>query len=151
MKKKTILYLLLIFSLLGLAASVYLVNLHYANVDSFCDFNQQFSCSSINQSAYSKIFGIPISIIGSIGYFFFALIPLLSLLNFDFKRIHKFLNPVNMIKYYFVLALLGFLFSLYLTYLELHTINVICPLCLFSQIIIIMLTFFSYVLYKKMR
>src|SRR3989339_1499514 len=147
MKQKTILIVLLILSILGLAASVYLAELHYGMKDSFCDFNTQFSCTSINQSAYAVIWGVPVSVLGIFGYTFFALIPLLALLHFNFSRIHLHLTIPRLLRFYFFLICCSFLFSLYLTYLELHTINVICPLCLFSQIIIITLVFFSYIIY----
>ena len=151
MKKKTILYTLLILSLLGLIASIYLVHLHYKQFDSFCDFNARFSCTSINQSAYANIFGVPVSILGVLGYTFFLLVPLLSLFNVSFSGIYQRLTILRVWKFYFLVSFIALLFSFYLTYLELHTIKVICPLCVFSQIIIITIVFFSYVLMNKIK
>jgi len=151
MNKKTILYTLIILSLLGLAASIYLAHLHYKMADSFCDFNEQFSCSSINKSAYAKIFGVPVSVLGIFGYTFFALVPLFLLLNFNFRKLYDKLTIPFITKSYFLIASGSFIFSLYLTYLELNTINVICPLCLVSQIIVIFILFFSYIIYNKTK
>ncbi len=154
MKTKTILYILFFLALLGLATSIYLTHLHYLMFDSICDFNAQFSCTSISQSAYAKIFNIPISVLGIIGYSIFALIPLVLLLKkkfsfIDLQRIHPKLTLSLITRTYFLMALGSLLFSFYLTYLELHTINVVCPLCIFSQIIILIILFFSYIIHQK--
>lgn len=151
MKNKTILIFLLILSLLGLATSIYLTSLHYKNVDSICDFNQKFSCTDVSRSAYAKILNIPVAIYGIVAYSFFALIPLLFLTKFSFKKINKRLCYPLVSRLYFYVSLFGFLFSLYLTYIELNTIHVICPLCLLSQVIVVLILFFSYLFYDHLR
>jgi uncharacterized membrane protein len=151
MKNKTILIILLILALLGLATSIYLTSLHYKNVDSICDFNQKFSCTDVSRSAYSLIFNIPVAIYGIVAYLFFALVPLLFLTKFSFKKISKYLCYVLVARLYFYVSLFGFFFSLYLTYIELNTIHVICPLCLLSQIIVVLILFFSYLFYDHLR
>jgi uncharacterized membrane protein len=149
MKKKTLLYVLFFIAFAGLLISTYLTTLQYSQVDSICDFNGQFSCSTVSESSYAKIMGIPISVLGLIGYGFFTIVPLFFLLKFDFKRIHKKLSNIFVVKGYFLLSIISLIFSLYLTYLELRTINVICPFCLLSQVLIIVIVFFSYITYKK--
>ncbi|MBU1112086.1 MAG: vitamin K epoxide reductase family protein [archaeon] len=151
MKNKTIMIILLSLALLGLVTSIYLTTLHYKGVDSICDFNQQFSCTDVSRSAYAKIFSIPVSILGMVGYAFFAIMALLILKNFNFGKIHKRFNQKWIAGLYFYVTLLAFLFSLYLTYIELNAIHVICPLCLLSQIIIIIMVFFSYLHYKNLK
>lgn len=151
MKNKTIIIVLLSLALLGLVTSIYLTTLHYKGVDSICDFNQQFSCTDVSRSAYAKILTIPVSILGIVGYTFFALIALLILKKFNFTKIHNKLNPKIISGFYFYLILLAFFFSLYLTYIELNAIHVICPLCLLSQIIIVVMVFFSYLYYNNLK
>ncbi|MBT4651263.1 vitamin K epoxide reductase family protein [Candidatus Woesearchaeota archaeon] len=148
MKKKTTLIILIILAILGVLTSAYLAYLHYTLVDSVCDFNAQFSCTTINRSAYAKIFDIPVSILGVFGYFLLAIIPFLLIKKVNFKKINTFLSNRLISKGYFLLSLAAFIFSLYLTGLELKVIGVICPLCLISQILILFILFFSYNIYK---
>jgi len=151
MKNKTIMIILLSLALLGLVTSIYLTTLHYKGVDSICDFNQQFSCTDVSRSAYAKILTIPVSILGMAGYTFFAVMSLLMLKRFNFKRIYNKLNSKVIAGLYFYVTLLAFFFSLYLTYIELNAIHVICPLCLLSQAIIIIMVFFSYLYYNNLK
>ena len=151
MKNKTIMITLLSLALLGLVTSIYLTTLHYKGVDSICDFNQQFSCTDVSRSAYAKILTIPVSILGMAGYTFFAVMSLLMLKRFNFKKIYNKLNSKVIAGLYFYVTLLAFFFSLYLTYIELNAIHVICPLCLVSQAIIITMVFFSYLYYNNLK
>lgn len=151
MKNKTILITLIVLSVLGLVTSIYLANLHFNKVDSICDFNQKFSCTDVSRSAYAKIFGIPVAVLGVAAYLGYLTIPVMLLRRFDFKKIHKSLSDLVITRYYFFFALFGLLFSLYLTYVELATIHVICPLCLVSQALVIIILFYSYLYYDRVR
>jgi uncharacterized membrane protein/predicted DsbA family dithiol-disulfide isomerase len=68
---------------IGLAASVYLTNLHLlvhdpdeGPVDSFCDLSAKVSCVTVADSEYSTVFGIPVSMYG-VEYFALGLLILL--------------------------------------------------------------------------
>ena len=93
-------------------------------------------CDVVNSSVYSKIFGIPVSVVGVIGY--------LSIL------ILSFLPTAERKKwnYLFILTTAGVAFSLYLTYLEIFKINAICSLCI-ASLIIISATFIMVLLKKN--
>jgi len=82
-------------------------------------------CAAVEHSTYSRIAGVHVSIFGLIGY---ALLLVTSLLNGDRARVCAFF-----------LALLGFGFSLYLTYLELWEILAICQWCVSSAITMTMI------------
>ncbi|MBT3298409.1 vitamin K epoxide reductase family protein [archaeon] len=151
MKNKTILIILIILSILGLLTSLYLTNLHFNKVDSICDFNQKFSCTDVSRSAYAKIFGVPVAMLGVIAYLGYLFVPAMLLKKFNFKRIHSSLSELLITKYYFLFALFGLFFSLYLTYLELATIHVICPLCLVSQTLVIMILFYGYLYFDRIK
>jgi len=71
---------LLVFALLGLAASVSSAYVHYRLVadptyTSFCNVSATVNCESVYQSAYGAVGGVPVAIFGAI---FFALATLLA-------------------------------------------------------------------------
>jgi protein-disulfide isomerase/uncharacterized membrane protein len=75
--KKTVLWQV-VFSLIGLATSLYLF-VHHTRLESgiqesasFCSFGKYVDCDSVNVSRFSEVFGIPIAAIGAI--YFFALL-----------------------------------------------------------------------------
>jgi uncharacterized membrane protein len=75
-------------------------------------------CETVASSPYSHLAGVNIAVFGIIGY---VLLLGAALLRGDPGRMAGF-----------VLALVGFGFSAYLTYLELFTIHAICQWCLLS-------------------
>lgn len=84
-------------------------------------------CSSINASAYSEIYGIPVGLVGVIGYLAILALHLLENRN-DFMR-------RNALVLLFSISLTGFLFTLYLIYVEVAIVRAVCPFCLTSQIV----------------
>ena len=132
MKKDLILIKLI--ALIGLLISAYLsfTALSGGGIN-YCITGTE--CDVVNSSVYSQILGIPVSIIGLIGYLLILVVSFLSVA----KR--KKWN------YLFVLTTAGLSFSLYLTYLEIFKLNVICSFCVASLISILAL--FIIVLVKK--
>ncbi len=82
-------------------------------------------CAAVEHSSYSRIGGIHVSIFGLIGY---SMLLISSFLKGDLARIGAFF-----------LALFGFGFSLYLTYLEFWEILAVCQWCVSSAITMTML------------
>ncbi|MCB0861612.1 MAG: hypothetical protein KDB66_00175 [Solirubrobacterales bacterium] len=82
-------------------------------------------CAAVEHSSYSRIGGIHVSIFGLIGY---SMLLISSFLKGDRARIGAFF-----------LALFGFGFSLYLTYLEFWEILAVCQWCVSSAITMTML------------
>ena len=82
-------------------------------------------CAAVEHSSYSRIAGVHVSVFGLIGY---GLLLVTSLMRGDRIRICAFF-----------LALFGFGFTLYLTYLELWEILAICQWCVSSAITMTML------------
>ncbi|HVP22014.1 MAG TPA: vitamin K epoxide reductase family protein [Anaerolineaceae bacterium] len=120
-----------IIGILGLADSVYLTILKLTSNESMC-IKGVGDCWTVNSSIYSQIFGIPISAIGALAYLAFILAVLLEDRS-EFFRIYS----VYMM---FGITLIGVLYSAYLTYLEIAIIRAVCPLCIFSALL--MLTLF---------
>jgi len=116
-------WLFIITALVGLVDSAYLIWIKIANDKAYC-LPGLGDCWTVNTSRYSQVFGIPISVFGVIGY-------LIILLVFLYKNRNVFLQN-NHVTLLFGMTLAGFLYSVYLTYLELFIINAICPFCVLS-------------------
>jgi vitamin-K-epoxide reductase (warfarin-sensitive) len=105
---------------------------HYGTAQSsFCDFGENFSCDMVNRSIYSVVFGIPVALIGVIGYL--LLLGLATLYRAKAETRAMLL----------VAALAGLGFALYLTYIEAFALAVWCVLCLTSLTLILAITVLS--------
>jgi len=89
-------------------------------------------CDTVNNSVYAKIYGVPVAFIGLAGYLVLLGLALAALKASGLTR--RRLLTVS-----FVLALGGFGFSAYLTYIELFVIEAICNWCVASAILITLL------------
>jgi uncharacterized membrane protein len=108
----------------GLAIAGYLTYVHYEDIKPFCVAGGG-GCEKVQTSHYAKLGGIPVALLGLIGY----LLILGSLrVRGDAGRLAGA-----------VIALAGFGFSAYLTYRELHTIDAICQWCVASAVVMTLL------------
>jgi uncharacterized membrane protein len=80
----------------------------------------------VNSSIYSEVYGIPVAVIGMAGYAAILATLLLQGQSGFFED-----NGVMLV---FGLALAGFVFTLYLIYVELALIHALCPFCITSQV-----------------
>src|SRR5512146_2479862 len=112
------------FAILGLLVSVYMTIFKLTENASMCLGNG--GCSTVNDSIYSEVCGVPVAAIGVLGY-----AAILALLLLDGRL--EFLRR-NGVMFVFGLALVGFLFTLYLIYVEVALIHALCPFCVTSQI-----------------
>jgi uncharacterized membrane protein len=78
-------------------------------------------CETVAESKYSHLAGINVAVLGSVGY---VLLLVAAIVPGDLGRFGGFLT-----------ALIGFGFSLYLTYLELFVIDAICQWCIASAVL----------------
>jgi uncharacterized membrane protein len=104
---------------LGLAIAAYLTYVHYAGIEPICAASG--ACERVQSSSYATLAGVPVALMGLIGY---AAILLATLLPGELPRLAACW-----------LALVGLGFSLYLTYLELFEIDAICQWCVASAAI----------------
>jgi uncharacterized membrane protein len=109
---------------LGVAIATYLVYIHYAGIDPICAAGSG-GCHKVQTSDYAKLAGIPVAVLGLIGY--------ILILGSLFVPGEAGLMAGA------VLALGGFGFSAYLTYRELFTIDAICQWCVASAILMTVL------------
>jgi uncharacterized membrane protein len=130
------LYIALILSLLGLIDAIYLALIKFLNKPEMC-LEGVGDCWSVNISPYSSIYGIPVSILGAMAYIVLIAILILEPKLPSYKSL--------LIKFGFGITTAGFLFSLYLTYLEFFVIHAVCPFCVVSAILMTIL-FIIYIL-----
>ncbi len=116
----------------GIAVSLVSLQRHYASSKSnYCDFGANFNCDIVNRSIYSEVAGVPVSLIGVLGY-----TGLLVLTVLYKKNEH---SPVILL----AASLAGTAFALYLTYIEGFVLAVWCLLCLSSLGLILAIATFS--------
>ena len=109
--------------LIGIGVAGYLTYTHYAGLKVVC--LSSGGCETVQTSVYSKLDGVPVALLGLLGYIGI----LISLaIRGDLGRATGF-----------GLALVGFLFSMYLTYRELFTIKAICQWCVGSAVLMTVL------------
>ena len=115
----------LVLAVLGIGVAGYLVYVHYADVDPVC--NIAHGCHKVQTSEYAKLAGVPVAVLGLIGY-----VSILAALLVPGQG-----EAARMAAALF--ALVGFGFSMYLTYRELFTIDAICQWCVLSAILMTLL------------
>jgi uncharacterized membrane protein len=111
-------------TVLGLLVSIYMTIYKLTNNNSMCLGSGD--CSTVNASKYSEVNGIPVAVIGVIGY-----LAILAVLYFENRNPFFKQNGALMI---FGMALTGFLFTVWLVYVEIALLNAICPFCVTSQV-----------------
>lgn len=111
-------------AVLGILVSAYMTIYKLTDNQSMCLGNG--GCSVVNSSIYSEVYGIPVAVIGMGGYG--AILATLLLQDrLDFLQ-------DNAVLLVFGLSLAGFVFTVYLIYVELALIHALCPFCITSQI-----------------
>ena len=102
----------------GLAIAAYLTVVHYADADPVCAISH--GCATVQQSDYAELAGIPVALLGLLGYV--AILGSLARDGEGWRTATAFL------------ALGGFGFSAWLTYVEIWRLDAICIWCVASAI-----------------
>jgi uncharacterized membrane protein len=111
-------------ALVGLAIAGYLTWVHYAGIEPIC-VGGGGSCERVQSSRWADLAGIPVAVLGLGGY---ALILLSLLIPDELGRQAAAL-----------VALVGFGFSAWLTFVELTKIHAICQWCVASAVLMTLL------------
>jgi uncharacterized membrane protein len=107
-------------ALAGLGVATYLTVVHYAHQPIAC--TGLGDCEYVNSSEYADVAGVPVALLGAGAYAIIAaLIAALSLRN-----------DVRLLVAAWAVALASFLFSMYLTYIELWVLDAVCVYCVAS-------------------
>jgi vitamin-K-epoxide reductase (warfarin-sensitive) len=127
-----------ILAVCGIAVSSVSLQHHFAtSKTAYCDIGEAFNCDIVNRSEYSSILGIPVALIGMLGYGALA-----GLATVYRKRRE---TPALL----FGAAAAGLAFALYLTYVEARVLGVWCILCLSSLGLIAAITILTAVIWWK--
>ena len=110
-------------SVLGIAIAGYLTYVHYAGISPVCEIAH--GCEKVQTSEWSKVAGVPVALLGLIGY-----VGILAALLIPGETAATVAAGM---------ALVGAGFSAYLTYREIFTIHAICQWCVASAIILVAL------------
>jgi uncharacterized membrane protein len=121
-KERTLRVVLGVLAAAGLLISAYLTWVHFARVAPVC-VGGSGGCETVQSSRYAAILGVPVSALGLVGYAGLLLSAVLR------GEVGVYLG--------FLIALVGTLFSAYLTYLELFVIHAVCQWCLASATIMV--------------
>jgi uncharacterized membrane protein len=116
---------LVIFAIIGFFDSLYLYYVKLTATPIVC-FQGSTGCQTVENSAYSSIYGVPNGLIGMIGYGVILIV--LGMIKYR-------PNLTDTLRYFlFGFSLIGFLFSVYLTSISLLILKATCPFCILSAI-----------------
>ena len=111
-------------ALAGIGIAGYLTYVHYAETESIC-LGGGGACERVQSSEYAELAGIPVALIGLLGYIAVGAVSL--------RRSEPALLAAA------AMALAGAGFALYLTYLELFVIDAICQWCVANAVVVCLL------------
>jgi uncharacterized membrane protein len=114
----------LVIAALGIAIATYLTYVHYAGLQPICAGGSH-GCERVQSSSYATVGGVPVAVLGLIGY---VSIATALLVPGEGARLAAA-----------ALTVVGFGFSAYLTYLELFVIDAICQWCVSSAVLLTVL------------
>src|SRR5215472_18778248 len=130
--------LIAVLAVAGIGVSSISLDHHFRkSKTSFCDFGQTFNCDIVNRSEYSTVAGVPVALIGILGY--------AALLAFATFYREKAETPGILL----FGSLGGLAFALYLTYIEKYVLATWCILCLSSLAVISVITVVSGLLFAR--
>jgi uncharacterized membrane protein len=128
MNPRVLLRVMIVLTVLGLADATYLTVIHYAGIKSLCT-SAHNSCQAVQTSYYSKVAGVPVALLGLIGYV--GILASLLVREQEWTRLATL-----------ALTLFGFGFSVFLTYQETFTIPghpIYCEWCVGSAVVLTVL------------
>jgi len=118
-------YLLVVLAAAGIVVSAFALHAHYSTryLELPCDINSVWSCGLVNHSRYAAVLGVPVAMIGIIGYV------LLGVVAWFRRRL-----PLM------ALSIIALGISLHFTYIEAEVLHMWCLYCVMSQCIIAVMT-----------
>jgi vitamin-K-epoxide reductase (warfarin-sensitive) len=115
-------YLIALLAVAGMVVSYLALQVHRSDDTAPCSINEHWDCGIVNHSRYAEIRGVPVAAIGIAGYLVLATVALL-------RRKSLLL----------ILSLLALVFTLRLSYIEYHNLQVWCLYCVISQGVIVLI------------
>jgi uncharacterized membrane protein len=124
MSRRALRITMIVLATVGLGVASYLTYVHYSGTPPVCTAGG--SCLKVQTSVYSKLAGVPVALMGLIGY-----VAILASLLARETETSRFAT--------LALTVAGFGFSAYLTYRELFSIHAVCEWCASSAVIMTIL------------
>jgi uncharacterized membrane protein len=118
---------LVLVALAGLIVAGYLTYIEITLSEPVCGLIGE--CNLVQQSPYARILGVPVGLIGIVGYIGILILSLVK----------REANAQQIDRILFAAALLGVIFSIYLTFLEPFVIGASCVWCLTSAVLMAIL------------
>lgn len=107
-------------AVVGGAIAAYLTVIHYSHISPICTTG---GCEKVQQSSYAKVGGIPVAVLGLLGY-------AAVLLTTAVRGVTAALAGA-------VIALVGVAFSGYLLWAQIARIHAICQWCIGNDVVIV--------------
>jgi uncharacterized membrane protein len=119
---RNLLIAIALLALAGLSAATYVFVTHSLGYELFCPFAT--GCDAVQNSPYAVLFGVPVSLLGILGFTAFLVLALIGLRSSAAARgyLHALL----------VLSVVEVGFTSYMAYLQVAVIRAICSWCMFS-------------------
>ena len=147
--KKLYSAMLAVLSILGLAASIYLLYVFIqiklnpdAAASSICNINERINCETVAASEYSIFLGIPLAIWGIMFYSYLTLISFVSLLR-KAEDVNFFTLPMI-----FVPTAIVLVDNVYLAYIQSACIKSICIFCFSTYLVNILILLVIMIVYR---
>lgn len=116
----------LVVALIGFADAVYLTIEHFKNAIPPCTIG---GCETVLTSSFSSVFGVPQALLGAI-YYLAILVGLFAYLDGKSPAI---------LKWTMIVPIVGFVYEVWLVYLQLFVIHSICQYCMLSVLVTLVL------------
>jgi vitamin-K-epoxide reductase (warfarin-sensitive) len=116
-------FLIFFLAACGVVVSALALHVHYSTDIQPCSINAKWDCGIVNHSRFAEIVHVPVAVIGIAGY---AALGVLALF-----RLRRALVAASFV---------ALAFSLYLTNIEAHKLQVWCLYCVISQGIILLIS-----------
>jgi len=113
-----------VFTIIGLLVAIYMTIFKLTSNESMC--LGLGGCSIVNASGYSEVYGIPVAAVGVFGY--------LSILAVFYLEGKPGFFQTNASMLQFAITLTGFLFTVWLIFVEVALLKAYCPFCITSQV-----------------
>ena len=126
--------LIYVFSLIGIADTCYLVYHKIKGTDVACPFFPKEWCKKVQYAPQSKTFGIPNSMAG------LGMYSLILILTILFSNGGVPFLPIQ------IIVGIGFLFSLYFTYVQAFVLRAFCTWCVVSAINFVVLAVVAFLI-----
>jgi uncharacterized membrane protein len=129
MKDRSLRITSIVLAAIGLVDAAYLTWIKLSNSYAIC--GPIGDCESVNTSRYAEIGGVPIALLGAGAYLLILILLLLEPQGGVWKEYGSMMV--------FGISFAGVLFSAYLTYIEVAVLHAICPYCVLSAIVMVIL------------